>query len=57
MEALRRSASGEQALKPAKKPKEAAAGQQEMLLPIAGKKPAKEAGAKKTAARPQRKSA
>jgi len=39
------------------KPKKAAAGQKEMLLPSAGKKPAKEAGAKKTATKPQRKSA
>ena len=35
----------------------AAAGQKEMLMPIAGKKPAKEAAAKKPAAKPQRKSA
>ena len=42
--------------KPAKKARKAAAGQKEMLMPIAGKKPAKEA-AKKPAARPQRKSA
>ena len=33
------------------------AGQKEMLMPIAGKKPAKEAAAKKPAAKPQRKSA
>ena len=37
--------------------KKAAAGQKEMLMPIAGKKPAKEAAAKKPAAKPQRKSA
>jgi DNA end-binding protein Ku len=37
--------------------RKAAAGQKEMLMPIAGKKPAKEAGAKKSAAKPQRKSA
>jgi DNA end-binding protein Ku len=43
--------------KPAKKARKAAAGQKEMLMPIAGKKPAKEAAAKKPAARPQRKSA
>jgi DNA end-binding protein Ku len=36
--------------------RKAAAGQKEMLMPIAGKKPAKEA-AKKPATRPQRKSA
>jgi DNA end-binding protein Ku len=35
--------------KPAKKPKKAAAGQKEMLMPIAGKKPVKEAAAKKSA--------
>ncbi|MDA9393070.1 DNA repair protein [Bradyrhizobium sp. CCBAU 45394] len=61
MEALRRSvggASGETApKKPAKKARKAAAGQKEMLMPIAGKKPAKETAAKKPTARPQRKSA
>jgi DNA end-binding protein Ku len=41
--------------KPGKKPRKAAAGQKEMLMPIAGKKPAKEASAKKPAARQQRK--
>jgi hypothetical protein len=41
----------------AKKPRKAAAGQKEMLMPIAGKKPAKEAAARKPAAKPQRKSA
>jgi DNA end-binding protein Ku len=57
MEALRRSIGQEQTTKPpAKKPKKAASGQKEMLLPIEGKKP-KEAAAKKTAAKPQRKSA
>ena len=59
MEALRRSVGKEaapaKAAKPAKKPRKAAAGQKEMLMPIEGKKP-KEA-AKKPAARPQRKSA
>ena len=43
--------------KPAKKARKAAAGQKEMLMPIAGKKPAKEAAAKRPAAKPQRKSA
>jgi DNA end-binding protein Ku len=43
--------------KSAKKPRKAAAGQKEMLMPIAGKKQAKEAAAKKPAARSQRKSA
>jgi DNA end-binding protein Ku len=61
MEALRRSVGGAAAetsatKKSAKKPRKASAGQKEMLMPIAGKKP-KEAAAKKPAARPQRKSA
>ena len=60
MEALRRSVGQEAApaktAKPAKKPKKAAAGQKEMLLPIEGKKP-KEAASKKPATKPQRKSA
>jgi hypothetical protein len=43
--------------KSAKKPRKAASGQKEMLMPIAGKKPAKETAAKKPAARSQRKSA
>ena len=62
MDALRKSIGGAAAAtkapkKPAKKPRKAAAGQKEMLMPIAGKKPAKEAAAKKPAAKPQRKSA
>ncbi|MGJ5222422.1 Ku protein, partial [Bradyrhizobium oligotrophicum] len=62
MEALRRSvgqqAQPSEAAKPAKKPKKPAAGQKEMLMPIAGKKAAaKEAPAKKPAAGRQRKSA
>ena len=66
MEALRRSVGGTAAeakaevkapRKAAKKPRKAVAGQKEMLMPIAGKKPAKEPVAKKPAARPQRKSA
>src|SRR3982751_3124484 len=62
MDALRKSIGGgaaaatEAPKKPARKTRKAAAGQKEMLMPIAGKKPAKEA-AKKPAARPQRKSA
>jgi DNA end-binding protein Ku len=60
MEALRRSVDQEPApaksVKPAKKPRKAAAGQKEMLMPIEGKKP-KQTGAKKSASRPQRKSA
>jgi DNA end-binding protein Ku len=63
MDALRKSIGGGDAAgtkaptKPGKKPRKAAAGQKEMLMPIAGKKPAKEAAAKKPAAKPQRKSA
>ena len=61
MEALRRSVGGAAAemkvpKKSAKKPRKASSGQKEMLMPIAGKKPAKEAAAKKPA-KPQRKSA
>jgi DNA end-binding protein Ku len=61
MEALRRSVGGAAAetkgpKKSVKKPRQAAAGQKEMLMPIAGKKP-KQAAGKKPAARPQRKSA
>ena len=61
MEALRQSVGREatpaNAGKPAKKAKKASAGQKEMLMPIAGKKPAKEAAAKKPAAVARRKSA
>jgi DNA end-binding protein Ku len=63
MEALRKSVGGAAAAaspaskKPAKKSKKAASGQKEMLMPIAGKKPAKEMAAKKPSAKPQRKSA
>jgi DNA end-binding protein Ku len=61
MEALRRSVGQEAALakasKAAKKPRKAAAGQKEMLMPIARKKPAKEAAAKKPASGARRKSA
>jgi DNA end-binding protein Ku len=56
MDALRASIGQEQGSKPAKKPKKAG-GQKEMLLPIDGKKPAKEGAAKKTASKPQRRSA
>jgi len=60
MEALRRSVGGAAAetkapKKSAKKPRKASAGQKEMLMPIAGKKP-KETAAKKPT-KPQRKSA
>jgi DNA end-binding protein Ku len=62
MEALRRSVGGapEQPKAPkksGKKPRKASSGQKEMLMPIAGKKPAKEAAAKKPSAKPQRKTA
>jgi DNA end-binding protein Ku len=62
MEALRKSVGGASAetkapKKSAKKPRKAAAGQKEMLMPITGKKPAKEATAKKPSAKPHRKSA
>jgi DNA end-binding protein Ku len=62
MDALRKSIGSEAApaaeapKKSAKKPRKAAAGQKEMLMPIAGKKP-KEAAAKKSTPKPQRKSA
>jgi DNA end-binding protein Ku len=61
MDALRKSIGGASAeskapAKSAKKPRKVAAGQKEMLMPIAGKKPAKESAAKKPAAR-SRKSA
>ncbi|MGY3465433.1 hypothetical protein ACVW0I_002304 [Bradyrhizobium sp. LM6.11] len=63
MDALRKSigrdaaATTEGPKKSAKKARKAAAGQKEMLMPIAGKKPAKEAAAKKLVSKPQRKSA
>jgi DNA end-binding protein Ku len=62
MEALRRSVGGaaaetEAPKKAGKKPRKAAAGQKEMLMPIAGKKQAKETAAKKPTAKPQRTSA
>ena len=60
MDALRKSIGSAEPAKgstPAKKPRKAASGQKEMLMPIAGKKPAKEVAAKKPAARSQRKSA
>jgi DNA end-binding protein Ku len=61
MDALRKSIGGAkttpQASKPAKKSKKASPGQKEMLMPIQGKKPAKEAAAKKPAAKSHRKSA
>jgi DNA end-binding protein Ku len=62
MEALRRSVGGAAAegkgpKKQVKKPRKAATGQKEMLMSIAGKKPAKETAAKQPTAKPQRKSA
>jgi DNA end-binding protein Ku len=61
MEALRRSvgkgAAPAQASKPSKKPRKMAVGQKEMLMPIEGKKTAKETPAKKSASKQQRKSA
>jgi DNA end-binding protein Ku len=60
MEALRRSVGGAEpakASKASKKPRKAASGQKEMLMPITGKKPAKDATARKLASKPQRKSA
>jgi DNA end-binding protein Ku len=60
MDALRKSigaAGPAKDSKPARKPRKVASGQKEMLMPIAGKKPAKEPAAKKPAAKSQRKSA
>ncbi|PIT05944.1 DNA repair protein, partial [Bradyrhizobium nitroreducens] len=62
MDALRKSIGGTVAetmalKKPTKKARKAAAGQKEMLMPITGKKQAKETAAKKPAAKPQRRSA
>jgi DNA end-binding protein Ku len=62
MEALRRSVGGAAAetkapKKPTKKPRKASSGQKEMLMPITGKKQAKDTAAKKPSARQQRKSA
>ena len=60
MDALRKSIGGAEAAKdskPTKKPRKVASGQKEMLMPIAGKKPAKEAAAKKPLSKSQRKSA
>ena len=62
MDALRKSVGGaapdtKAPKKGTKKSRKAAAGQKEMLMPIEGKKLAKETAAKKTAAKPQRKSA
>ena len=61
MEALRQSVGREaapaKAAKPAKKPRKAAADQTEMLMTIQGKKPVKEAAAKKPVTGQRRKSA
>lgn len=56
MDALRKSigaAEPANGSKPVQKPRRVATGQKEMLMPIAGKKPAKEAAAKKPASKPQ----
>lgn len=62
MDALRKSVGGlaaeiRTAKKSVKKAKKAAAGQKEMLMPIAGKKASKDTTAKKPSTKPQRKSA
>src|SRR6202140_995427 len=63
MDALRKSIGGRAAAetkapkKSGKKPRKAAAGQKEMLMPISGKKASKEGAAKKLTAKAQRKSA
>jgi DNA end-binding protein Ku len=59
MDALRKSIGAAEPAKgkSAKKSRKVASGQKEMLMPIAGKKPAKEAAVKKPAAKAQRKSA
>ena len=64
MEALRQSVGREKSTEPAnapkksaKKPRKAASGQKEMLMPIVGKKQAKETSAKKQPAKSQRRSA
>jgi DNA end-binding protein Ku len=62
MDALRKSVGGPAAeakasKKSANKPRKAATGQKEMLMPISGKKQPKETVAKKPAAKSQRKSA
>jgi len=61
MEALRRSVGREaapaKAGNPVKKPRKVASGQKEMLMPIAGKKSAKESAAKKPSSGARRKSA
>ena len=59
MDALRKSIGAAEPAKgkPAKKPRKVASGQKEMLMPIVGKKPAREVAANKPAAKTQRKSA
>ena len=59
MDALRQSIGQKSSspAKPAKKPRKAASGQKEMLMPIEGRKASKEGTAKKSASKPQRKSA
>jgi len=57
MDALRRSVGQSAPAKSGRKPRKVASGQKEMLMPIEGKKTAKEPAAKKTTARSQRKTA
>lgn len=59
MDALRTTIGGAEPAKESslsKKPRKLASDQKGMLMPNAGKKPAKEAAAKKVTAKPQRKS-
>ena len=57
MDALRRSVGQSAPVKSGRKPRKVSSGQKEMLMPIEGKKTAKEPAAKKTTARSQRKTA
>jgi len=57
MDALRRSVGQSAPAKSGRKPRKVSSGQKEMLMPIEGKKTAKEPAAKKTTARSQRKTA
>jgi len=57
MDALRRSVGQSAPVKSGRKPRKVSSGQKEMLMPIEGKKAAKEPAAKKTTARSQRKTA
>ena len=57
MDALRRSVGQSAPVKSGRKPRKVSSGQKEMLMPIEGKKTAKEPAAKKATARSQRKTA